>query len=105
MERGNQARHEHHSIKLNIICYVNRPGSVKRERHRQRRLENSMFGEKSKVCVGGILVVNKSGGLTSRSVVDHVVRLVGRVKVGHAGTLDPLASGVLVVCIGPATRL
>jgi tRNA pseudouridine55 synthase len=64
-----------------------------------------MFGEKSKVCVGGILVVNKSGGLTSRSVVDHVVRLVGRVKVGHAGTLDPLASGVLVVCIGPATRL
>jgi tRNA pseudouridine55 synthase len=38
-------------------------------------------------------------------VVDRVARLVGRVKVGHAGTLDPLASGVLVVCVGAATRL
>ena len=45
------------------------------------------------------------GGMTSRAVVDRVVRLVGRVKVGHAGTLDPLASGVLVVCVGAATRL
>ena len=54
---------------------------------------------------GGILVVDKPGGLTSRAVVDRVVRLIGRVKVGHAGTLDPLASGVLVVCVGPATRL
>lgn len=59
-----------------------------------------------KGAIGGILVVDKPRGLTSRSVVDRVVRLVGRrVKVGHAGTLDPLASGVLVVCVGPATRL
>jgi tRNA pseudouridine55 synthase len=43
--------------------------------------------------------------MTSRAVVDQVVRLVGRAKVGHAGTLDPLASGVLVVCVGPTTRL
>lgn len=55
--------------------------------------------------IGGILVANKPGGVTSRAVVDRVVRLVGRVKVGHAGTLDPLATGVLVVCVGPATRL
>ncbi len=54
----------------------------------------------------GILNLNKQGGMTSRTVVDRVVKTVGRgVKVGHAGTLDPLATGVLVVCIGPATRL
>jgi tRNA pseudouridine55 synthase len=44
--------------------------------------------------------------MTSRAAVDAVVRLVGRkVKVGHAGTLDPLATGVLVVALGAATRL
>ena len=53
----------------------------------------------------GILIVHKPSGLTSRAVVDRVVRLVSRVKVGHAGTLDPLASGVLIICIGQATRL
>jgi tRNA pseudouridine55 synthase len=54
----------------------------------------------------GVLNLNKPSGVTSRDVVDRVVRLVGkRVKVGHAGTLDPLASGVLVVCVGTATRL
>lgn len=54
----------------------------------------------------GILNLNKPSGITSRDAVDRVVRLVGKkVKVGHAGTLDPLANGVLVVCLGPATRL
>lgn len=54
----------------------------------------------------GVLNLNKRQGMTSRAVVDRVVKVVGRrVKVGHAGTLDPLATGVLVVCIGPATRL
>jgi tRNA pseudouridine55 synthase len=43
--------------------------------------------------------------MTSRAVVDRVAELVPRVKVGHAGTLDPLASGVLVLCLGSATRL
>ncbi len=55
--------------------------------------------------IEGLLVVDKPRGLTSRAVVDRVAGLVGRVKVGHAGTLDPLASGVLVVCVGAATRL
>jgi tRNA pseudouridine55 synthase len=64
-----------------------------------------MSVEGIKLGNGGILVVDKPRGMTSRAVVDRVLRLVGRVKVGHAGTLDPLASGVLVVCIGPATRL
>jgi len=54
----------------------------------------------------GILNIDKPSGITSRDAVNRIVRLVGKkVKVGHAGTLDPLASGVLVVCIGPATRL
>lgn len=53
----------------------------------------------------GLLNVDKPTGWTSRKVVDQVQRLVRPAKVGHAGTLDPLAGGVLIVCIGPATRL
>lgn len=53
----------------------------------------------------GLLNVNKPGGMTSRDVVNRVQRLGRRLKAGHAGTLDPLASGVLIVCIGAATRL
>jgi len=53
----------------------------------------------------GILNLNKPAGVTSRRVVDDVQRLVRPAKVGHAGTLDPLATGVLVVCTGAATRL
>ncbi len=53
----------------------------------------------------GLLNVNKPTGMTSRAVVDRVQRLARRLKAGHAGTLDPLASGVLVVCVGAATRL
>jgi len=53
----------------------------------------------------GILNLHKPSGITSRQVVDRVTALLPRVKVGHAGTLDPLASGVLIVCVGAATRL
>ena len=53
----------------------------------------------------GILNINKPSGITSRRAVDKVERLVRPAKAGHAGTLDPLASGVLVMCIGSATRL
>ncbi|MEW4487447.1 tRNA pseudouridine(55) synthase TruB [Thalassoglobus sp. JC818] len=54
----------------------------------------------------GVLNLNKPSDWTSRDVVNRVSRLAGRrVKCGHAGTLDPLATGVLVVCLGPATRL
>jgi tRNA pseudouridine55 synthase len=55
--------------------------------------------------LSGILNVNKPIGITSREAVDMVQRLVRPAKVGHAGTLDPLATGVLVVCVGSATRL
>ena len=53
----------------------------------------------------GFLNLNKPSGMTSRRAVDLVQRLARPAKVGHAGTLDPLASGVLVVAVGPATRL
>ncbi len=49
--------------------------------------------------------VNKPVGLTSHDVVAQVRRGLGVAKVGHAGTLDPLADGVLVICLGAATRL
>lgn len=53
----------------------------------------------------GILNINKPAGWTSRDAVNRVQKLVRPDKVGHAGTLDPLATGVLVVCVGQATRL
>jgi tRNA pseudouridine55 synthase len=52
-----------------------------------------------------VLNLNKPAGMTSRQVVNGVQRLVRPGKAGHAGTLDPLADGVLVVCVGAATRL
>jgi len=53
----------------------------------------------------GLLNIDKPTGVTSRDVVDHLQEILRPLKVGHAGTLDPLASGVLVVCVGQATRL
>jgi tRNA pseudouridine55 synthase len=53
----------------------------------------------------GFLVIDKPAGWTSHDVVARVRRLAGTKKVGHAGTLDPMATGVLVVGIGRATRL
>src|SRR4051794_40395552 len=53
----------------------------------------------------GLLNVNKPRGITSRDAVDRVERIVRPAKAGHAGTLDPLATGVLVICVGQATRL
>src|SRR5580700_11179154 len=52
----------------------------------------------------GALVVNKPKGKTSHDVVDAVRRLVGFRQIGHLGTLDPLATGVLVLLLGRATR-
>jgi tRNA pseudouridine55 synthase len=53
----------------------------------------------------GFLVVDKPGGITSNAVVSRVRRATGVKKVGHAGTLDPLATGAMVVAVGPVTRL
>jgi len=55
--------------------------------------------------LSGILNINKPAGMTSHDVVDRVRRITGVRRVGHAGTLDPLATGVLLVCVGQATRV
>ena len=55
--------------------------------------------------MNGILVVNKSKGVTSRDVVNSVCKILNTKKIGHTGTLDPIATGVLVLCIGKATKL
>src|ERR1700678_485628 len=53
----------------------------------------------------GLIVVNKPSGKTSHDVVEYVRRIVGFRGIGHLGTLDPLATGVLVLALGRATRL
>ena len=53
----------------------------------------------------GLLNIDKPGGMTSHDVVNRIRRLTGIRRIGHAGTLDPLATGVLLLCIGRTTRL
>ena len=55
--------------------------------------------------MNGVLVVDKPLGITSFDVVAKVRRALRDKRVGHAGTLDPEASGVLAVCLGEATKL
>ncbi len=55
--------------------------------------------------MNGVVVVNKPGGCTSHDVVAKLRKIYGTKRVGHIGTLDPLATGVLVVCLGQATRI
>ncbi len=57
------------------------------------------------VASAGLVIVDKAPGMTSHDVVARVRRLAGTRKVGHAGTLDPMATGVLVLGINRATRL
>ena len=59
----------------------------------------------SAASASGLVIVDKPGGMTSHDVVARVRRLAGTRKVGHAGTLDPMATGVLVVGVEKATRL
>src|SRR4029453_8900718 len=53
----------------------------------------------------GILLIDKPEGFTSHDAVARVRKLLGTRRVGHTGTLDPFATGLLVVCINRATRL
>jgi tRNA pseudouridine55 synthase len=53
----------------------------------------------------GSIIIDKPEAMTSHDVVSRVRRIVGTRRVGHTGTLDPMATGVLVVCVGRATRL
>lgn len=55
--------------------------------------------------MNGIVIIDKQKNMTSRDVVDEVGKIFNTKKVGHTGTLDPLATGVLVICINKATKL
>ena len=55
--------------------------------------------------MNGLIVLNKEKGYTSRDVVNIISKLLNTKKVGHTGTLDPIAEGVLVICIGKCTKL
>ncbi|MDR2109068.1 MAG: tRNA pseudouridine(55) synthase TruB [Coriobacteriales bacterium] len=52
----------------------------------------------------GVLAVDKPAGMTSHDVVDRLRWITGEGRIGHAGTLDPDATGLLLICIGPATK-
>ena len=62
-------------------------------------------GPRARTAPDGLVVVDKPAGMTSHDVVARVRRILGTRKVGHAGTLDPMATGVLVLGIERATRL
>jgi tRNA pseudouridine55 synthase len=62
-------------------------------------------GEEGRTEVSGIINLDKPRGPTSHDVVDRIRSASGVRRVGHAGTLDPAASGVLLVCVGQATRV
>ncbi len=62
-------------------------------------------GPRARTAPDGLVVVDKPAGLTSHDVVARVRRILGTRKVGHAGTLDPMATGVLVLGVERATRL
>jgi tRNA pseudouridine55 synthase len=77
--------------------------------------EGGQAGERPLSCAGhrimpdqaldGIINLNKPVGMTSHDVVARARRISGQKKVGHAGTLDPMATGVLLLCLGQATRV
>ena len=58
----------------------------------------------NKTNIDGILLVNKSDGLTSNAVLQQVKRLLNAKKAGHTGSLDPMATGMLPICFGEATK-
>ncbi|MGM9834369.1 MAG: tRNA pseudouridine(55) synthase TruB [Bacilli bacterium] len=55
--------------------------------------------------MNGVIIINKDKGRTSRDIVNDLVHIFNTKKIGHTGTLDPIATGVLVVCIGSCTKL
>ena len=55
--------------------------------------------------MNGVLLLNKEKGMTSHAAIQKVKKILGVKKIGHAGTLDPLATGLLVVLVNSATKL
>jgi tRNA pseudouridine55 synthase len=75
------------------------------DRHRAGIESMMMHVAPQCAVVDGVLNINKEAGWTSHDIVAKMRRLLGGVKVGHAGTLDPMATGVLPVLIGRGTRI
>src|SRR5439155_21976585 len=71
----------------------------------KRRRRNPRPSTATAMATTGLVVVDKPAGATSHDVVGRIRRLAGTRRVGHAGTLDPAATGVLVVGVERATRL
>ena len=67
--------------------------------------ENSWTLEEYLNEFSGVIVVNKEKDMTSFDVVNEISHLFGIKKVGHTGTLDPMAEGILIICIGKATKI
>lgn len=57
------------------------------------------------MAIHGVLVLDKPTGMSSAAAVEHVKRALGAKRAGHGGTLDPIATGVLAVCLGSATKI
>jgi tRNA pseudouridine55 synthase len=57
------------------------------------------------MVVNGIIIINKPSGISSHRVVEMIRKIFPGIKVGHSGTLDPMAEGVLPICLGKATRV
>ena len=55
--------------------------------------------------MNGVVIIDKPAGITSHDVVSQVKKILGAKKAGHTGTLDPMATGVLPVCLNEATKL
>jgi len=71
----------------------------------RRTVRERWVAPRREVALSGILNVDKPPEMTSHDVVDAIRRVSGQRRVGHAGTLDPMATGVLLVCLGQATRV
>jgi tRNA pseudouridine55 synthase len=63
-----------------------------------------MAARRARTNLNGVLLLDKPPGLASNTALQHVRHLYGRPKAGHTGTLDPLASGLLPICFGEATK-
>lgn len=84
------------------------PAREFRSRSKRRRKESSQPSRSTSAAWSespGVFAVDKPAGLTSHDVVARVRRVLPDTKVGHAGTLDPDATGVLVICVGKATKV
>src|SRR6478672_2430391 len=85
----------------NVACQTRRYNGPWRDRPRSIQGTST----RARMSLDGILVIDKEVGWTSHDVVARVRRITGERKVGHTGTLDPAATGVLPVCLGAATKI